>query len=108
MSAATTRTASTAPDLRQVGFAMAALIFAVALLVAVAISRPASLGVATPANAPATVHDHGASTDINAQAPVLVIEGADGGGLIYTGIPKQAPATVDNAGGASPREHFAR
>ena len=107
MSAATTRTATTAPDLRQVGFAMVALILAVGLLVAVAISRQSSFEATAPANAPATVHDHGASTDVNAQNPVLVIEGSEGGFIKYTGIP-YFPAANDNAGGPSPRERYAR
>jgi len=62
MSAATPRTISNAPDLRQLLAAVGALILAVALLVAVTISRQSSFE-ATSAVAPATVnHDHGWSS----------------------------------------------
>jgi hypothetical protein len=84
MSAATPRTISNAPDLRQLLAAVGALILAVALLVAVTISRQASFE-ATSAVAPATVnHDHGWSSSAGSQD--LVVSTANGG-IQYTGIP---------------------
>jgi len=87
MSAATPRIASNAPDLRQLGIAVGALILAVALVVAATISRQsAAPSVPLPgAQAPA-VHDHGWS-DAAAAPKTLVIAGSNGGGLEYTGIP---------------------
>jgi hypothetical protein len=84
MSAATPRTISNAPDLRQLLAAVGALILAVALLVAVTISRQSSFE-ATSAGAPATVnHDHGWSSSAGSQD--LVVSTANGG-IQYTGIP---------------------
>jgi hypothetical protein len=84
MSAATPRTISNAPDLRQLLAAVGALILAVALLVAVTISRQSSFE-ATSAVAPATVtHDHGWSSSAGSQD--LVVSTANGG-IQYTGIP---------------------
>ena len=85
MSAATPRTISNAPDLRQLLVAVGALILAVALLVAVTISRQTSFEAA-PAAAPATVnHDHGWSSSA-AGSQDLVVRTADGG-IVYMGIP---------------------
>ena len=84
MSAATPRTISNAPDLRQLLVAVGALILAVALLVAVTISRQTSFEAA-PAAAPATVnHDHGWSSSAGSQDLVV---STDDGGIVYTGIP---------------------
>ncbi len=84
MSAATPRTISNAPDLRQLLAAVGALILAVALLVAVTISQQSSFE-ATSAVAPATVnHDHGWSSSAGSQN--LVVSTANGG-IQYTGIP---------------------
>ena len=84
MSAATPRTISNAPDLRQLLAAVGALILAVALLVAVTISQQSSFE-ATSAVAPATVnHDHGWSTSAGSQNLVVSTEN---GGIQYTGIP---------------------
>ena len=84
MSAATPRTISNAPDLRQLLAAVGALILAVALLVAVTISQQGSFQ-ATSAAAPATVnHDHGWSSSAGSQD--LVVSTANGG-IVYTGIP---------------------
>ena len=86
MSAATPRTISNAPDLRQLLAAVGALILAVALLVAVTISRQSSFeATSAPAAVPASVaHDHGWSTSAGSQD--LVVSNANGG-IQYTGIP---------------------
>jgi hypothetical protein len=93
MSAATPRTISNAPDLRQLLVAVGALILAVALLVAVTISRQSSLSTTSaPAAVPASVaHDHGWSASSGSQD--LVVSTANGG-ITYTGIPYAAPDTV--------------
>ena len=93
MSAATPRTISNAPDLRQLLAAVGALILAVALLVAVTISRQASFGsTSAPAAVPASVaHDHGWSTSTGSQDLVV---STGNGGLVYTGIPYAAPDSV--------------
>jgi hypothetical protein len=122
MSATAPRTISNAPDARQLGVAVGALILAVALVVGVTVSRQASSTSTAPLAAPApVVHDHGwseaaplaapahdngwSSTDVsapNASAPGLVIRGTKGGGILYTGIPSYVPTFVvtgTNAGG---------
>ena len=87
MSAATPRTVSTAPDLRNLGIALGALILAVALVVAVTVARQASIPSEPQAGASVpTTHDHGWSTAAGG-ATGLVIAGSNGGGLQYTGIP---------------------
>ena len=84
MSAATPRTISNAPDLRQLLVAVGALILAVALLVAVTISRQAS-SETTAAAVPATVtHDHGWSSSAGSQDLVV---STPNGGIQYMGIP---------------------
>jgi hypothetical protein len=91
MSAATPRTISNAPDLRQLLAAVGALILAVALLVAVTISQQSQTQSA-PAAVPATVnHDHGWSSSAGSQD--LVVRTANGG-IVYTGIPYAGPASV--------------
>ena len=85
MSAATPRTISNAPDLRQLLAAVGALILAVALLVAVTISRQSSFEASAPAAVSASVaHDHGWSASSGSQD--LVVSTANGG-IQYTGIP---------------------
>ncbi len=118
MSATAPRTISNAPDVRQLGVAIGALILAVALVVAVTVSRQQAASTSTtPLAAPVPVlHDHGwsetaplaapahdngwSATDVS--APGLVIRGTNGGGILYTGIPAYAPTFVvtgTNAGG---------
>ena len=86
MSAATPRTISNAPDLRQLLAAVGALILAVALLVAVTISRQTSFeATSAPAAIPASVaHDHGWSVSNGAQD---LIVSSESGGIRYMGIP---------------------
>ena len=93
MSAATPRTISNAPDLRQLLAAVGALILAVALLVAVTISRQTSFETTSaPAAVPASVaHDHGWMESAGSQD--LVVSTANGG-IQYTGIPYAAPDSV--------------
>jgi len=97
MTAATPRTASTGPELRQLLAAVGALILAVALLVAVTVSRQASsqtgsspAGVATSGG-----HDHGWSSSTEGSKSLvvrdLIVTGSDGGAIRYTGIPYPAP-----------------
>jgi hypothetical protein len=92
MSATTPRTISNAPDLRQLLAAVGALILAVALLVAVTVSRQASFGsISAPAAVPASVaNDHGWSSASGSQD--LVVSTANGG-IVYTGIPYARPTT---------------
>ena len=92
MSAATPRTISNAPDLRQLLVAVGALILAVALLVAVTISRQTSFETTSaPAAVPASVaHDHGWSASSGSQD--LVVSNANGG-IRSMGIPYVAPTT---------------
>jgi len=114
MSATAPRTISNAPDVRQLGVAVGALILAVALVVAVTVSRQPASTSTTPLAAPVPVlHDHGwsesvpfagpahdngwATTDSAAtsvSAPGLVIRGTNGGGILYTGIPAYEPTFV--------------
>jgi hypothetical protein len=93
MSAATPRTISNAPDLRQLLAAVGALILAVALLVAVTISRQSSFPTTSaPAAVPASVaHDHGWSASAGSQD--LVVSNANGG-IVYMGIPYAVPDSV--------------
>jgi hypothetical protein len=88
MSAATPRIASNAPELRQLGIAVAALILAVALVVAATVARQSSVqSVPLPGSAPApAVHDHGWS-DAAGATKGLVVAGSTGGAIQYTGIP---------------------
>ena len=108
MSATAPRTISNAPDVRQLGVAVGALILAVALVVAVTVSRQQAASTSTtPLAAPVPVlHDNGwATTDSAANsvsAPGLVIRGTNGGGILYTGIPSYEPkfvVTGTNGGG---------
>lgn len=98
MSAATPRTISNAPDLRQLLAAVGALILAVALLVAVTFSRQASFQAATTVAEPASVSfDHGWSSaatstavpSVNASTGFVVA--SPQGGILYMGIPYTAP-----------------
>jgi hypothetical protein len=93
MSAATPRTISNAPDLRQLLAAVGALILAVALLVAVTISRQSSFQASSaPAAVPASVaHDHGWSVGSGSQDLVV---STGNGVLVYTGTPYAAPDSV--------------
>ena len=75
MTAAAPRTASGAPDLRRVGVALGALTLAVALLVTVAVVRPAG----------------GPTTTVTGQGRELIVKGTNGGAIRYTGIPYAAP-----------------
>jgi hypothetical protein len=74
MTAATPRTANGTPDLRRLAVALGAITLAVALLVAVAFVRPAG----SP------------SAATSGQAHELVVNGTNGGGIRYTGIPYPA------------------
>ena len=124
MSATAPRTISNAPDVRQLGVAVGALILAVALVVAVTVSRQQASSTSTaPLAAPVPVlHDHGwsesvpfagpahdngwATTDSaanSASAPGLVIRGTSGGGIQYTGIPYSAPDSTPISGGRGTR-----
>ena len=76
MTAAAPRTASGAPDLRRVGVALGALTLAVALLVTVAVVRPAG----------------GPSAASSGQGRELIVNGTNGGAIRYTGIPTRPPA----------------
>ena len=80
MSATTPRTIANAPDLRQLLVAVGALILAVALLVAVTISRQATFdGASAPAAVPASVaHDRGWSSASGLDAGSLVVNGSTG------------------------------
>ncbi|HEY3335680.1 MAG TPA: hypothetical protein VGK16_10660 [Candidatus Limnocylindrales bacterium] len=85
MSASTPRTISNAPDMRQLLVAVGALTLAVALLVAVMISRQVSFqGASAPAVPASVAHDHGWST---ADGSLDLIVRSANGGLRYTGIP---------------------
>ena len=85
MSAATPRTISNAPDLRQFLAVVGALFLAVALVVAVTAGRQLSLQGATTTAVPASVaHDHGWSSATGSQD--LVVSTANGG-IQYMGIP---------------------
>ena len=75
MTAATPRTASGAPDLRRVGVALGAMTLAVALLVTVAVVRPAG----------------GSTTTVTGEGRKLIVKGTNGGAIRYTGIPYAAP-----------------
>ena len=77
MTAAAPRTANGTPDLRRAGVALGAVTLAVALLVTVAVVRPAG----------------GPSATSSGQAHELVVNGTNGGGIRYTGIPYPAPGT---------------
>jgi len=107
MSATAPRTISNAPDARQLGVAVGALIIAVALVVGVTVSRQASSTSTAPLAAPApAVHDHGWSESAPLAAPGLVVRGTEGGGIQYTGIPQSAPDSTPISGGRGTR--FAR
>jgi hypothetical protein len=117
MSASMPRTASTAPDMRQVLVAVIGLILAVGLLVAVTISRQVTAGGSSSQAVPASVaHDHGWSAAAGSRDLVvgglrytgipyptgdrgLVVQSASGG-LRYTGIPYPAPR-ADRQGGSN-------
>ena len=75
MTAAAPRTANGTPDLRRVGVALGALTLAVALLVTVAVVRPAG----------------GSTTTVTGQGRELIVKGTNGGAIRYTGIPYAAP-----------------
>ena len=96
MSASTPRTISNAPDLRQLLAAVGALILAVALLVAVTISRQTSFE-ATSAAAPVTANwDHGTSSAPGAQDPVVSTDnGIERPGIPYVTFPRNdAPVAI--------------
>jgi hypothetical protein len=83
------RTVSTAPDLRQLGLALAAVLVAIALVIAVALARPATKTPSAP-DGPTTVqYDHGTSSMTSGTTP-LTVSGTNAGGIRYTGIPYQA------------------
>jgi len=92
MSASTPRTISNAPDLRQLLAAIGALVLAVALLVAVTISRQTSFEGSAPAAVNTSAHDHGWSSASGAQD--LIVSTANGG-IRYTGIPYAVPGGVE-------------
>jgi hypothetical protein len=102
MSATTPRTISNAPDLRQLMAAVGALILAVALLVAVTLSRQVTFQAAAPAAEPATVaFDHGWSTAAVQRTASPAVNSSTGfvvkpstGGILYMGIPYPAPAST--------------
>ena len=110
MSATATRPATSDLDQRRLGIAMGALILAVALLVVATVARQVSTD--TP-SVPATVstsvtHDSGAITSTR-RAPLSMDAITFEGGLTYTGIPWAGPLDrVQNPGGPSPRERYAR
>jgi len=96
MSAATPRTISNAPDLRQLLAAVGALILAVALLVAVTISRQTSFE-SNSAAVPATVnHDHGWSSAAGSQDVVVKADaGIERTGIPYVTFPRgDAPVAI--------------
>ena len=102
MSAATPRTISNAPDLRQLLVAVGALILAVALLVAVTLSRQVTFQAAAPAADTATAaFDHGWSTAAAQRTVSPAVNSSTGfvvkpstGGILYMGIPYPAqPST---------------
>lgn len=98
MSATVSRTAQPTLEMRQLLVALFALIVAVALVVAVAVSRQPSAGsTVAAAGAQPVVHDHGWSSTTTGQ---LRIQSASGG-LIYTGIPYPAPDQGQGTGGAN-------
>ena len=117
MSAATPRTISNTPDLRQFLAVVGALFLAVALVVAVTAGRQLSLQGSTTTAVPASVaHDHGWSSASGSQDLVvsgirymgipyptgnrgLVISTVDGS-IQYMGIPYPAPAG-DREGGSN-------
>ena len=98
------RTVSTAPDLRQLGLALGAVLVAVAIVALVAFARAASTNAPSAAAAPASQFDHDKLSAPAAPAPQfdhdklsapsnsksLIISGTKGGGIMYTGIPYQA------------------
>jgi hypothetical protein len=112
MSATTPRTISNAPDLRQLLVAVGALILAVALLVAVTLSRQASFQASTSVAAPASVSfDHGwSSSAARVATPASGIPyparptwndrlvTPSKGGIVYVGIPYPAPETTIQGG----------
>jgi hypothetical protein len=91
MSAAT-RTAPATQDMRRAGAALGALALAAALVVAAAFTQVSSTKsqAAPAAGSAATAHDNGwssASSSGAGSGPQLIVRGANGGGLNYTGIP---------------------
>ena len=84
MSAATPRTISGTPDLRQLLAVVGALALAIALVAAVSLSRQVSLNGTTTAVPAAAAHDHGWSSASGSQE--LIVSTADGG-IRYMGIP---------------------
>ena len=113
MSATAPRTVSNAPDVRQLGVAVGALILAVALVVAVTVSRQAASTSTAPLAAPVpVVHDHGWSESVpfagaahdngwattDASAPILITR-STGAGTLYTGIPYTPSRSIDQIQG---------
>ena len=94
MSAATPRIASNAPDQRMLFAALGAIILAIALVVAFAISRPATVKTpSAPAVTAPALSDHGwSATDTGSST--LIIRGTNGGGLEYRGIPQPAAGST--------------
>jgi hypothetical protein len=104
MSATASRTITTAPESRQLGMAVGALVLAVALLAGLAISRQASFqGSAPDVAAPAAAHDHGWSVGVGGPLGGATV---DRGEIQYTGIPYTP--TRSNPSTGVPREKFAR
>ncbi len=83
------RTVSTAPDLRQLGLALGVVLAAVAIVVALAFARPASIKAPAPAAPAAVQFDHGWSSAA-AGTSSLTVSGTKAGGIQYMGIPYQA------------------
>jgi len=106
MSAAAPRTAQAAPEMRQLGYAIVALILALTLVVVVAFSRQTTTQFAgTPAAGSAPIaHDHGWSTaPAIGTAPVTFDRGwataPSRGSIQYTGIP-YSPSRSNSTGGS--------
>ncbi|HEX5827294.1 MAG TPA: hypothetical protein VFY23_07225 [Candidatus Limnocylindrales bacterium] len=101
MSATVSRTGQATLEMRQLLVALFALIVAVALVVAVAVSRQPSAGATIAATgAQPVVHDHGWSSTTTGQLR--------SGGLIYTGIPYPAPDQGQGGTGGANGTRFAR
>ena len=95
MSASTPRTISNAPELRQLLAAVGALILAVALLVAVTISRQTSAPAVGSQDLVVSTADGGLvykGIPYPAVGSQDLVVGSGDGGLVYTGIPYPAPA----------------
>ncbi len=102
MSATATRPAQAAPDLRQAGVVLAALIIGAALIVAVSLTQQTarSSSVATAGSAP-VMHDRGwASTD-SAAAPVVHDNGWSATDSTSRAVPRGTTFQKAHAAGAA-------